>query len=596
MKKIVVIVLVALSAHLSNVYGQELQAFMNGDKYGYFDDDGRQVIDYIYDEAEDFEEGVGRVMLDGQYGAINKLGEVVIPLKYTFLGAFTNGVAVFNIGGEREWGDDVIGGKWGLIDTKNKVVIAAVYDALKRASDDLFIAKKGDNWGVLNGASKTIIPFNYSFIDTYGKDYLLVNTGGELSEMGTIWGGQWGTMDKTGKVVIDVKYEDLQEMSDGLICAYDGEGWGFIDQKGKVIVPFKYGDASFFENGYAIVSYEWQIGVIDKQGNEVIPIKYDNIQALAHGMVSFFSDGKWGYLDMKGNVVLPARYEEASPFYFVQDNKNNNNKSSLVAVVKKNDLYGVINAQGIELIKPKYNFISAMDSTDGKFEVELNEKYGMIDVFSGKEIIAPKYDGIVPSTYGLITVDLNSKNGLFDEAGKMIIPIGKYDSFNWTEDGQFITVNTKNKWGVIDLNGQVIVPLIYDDRVFFSEGLARVQLKEKYGFIDASGKEIVSPKYYSAMSFKNNFATVINNEEKAGIIDKTGKEVVPLIYDKAQALSPKVIIALQNAKVGVFNSNGQEIAPFIYDDRVDVKNDKANLTKDGKDYVLDLLSGEINEK
>lgn len=51
-------------------------------KWGYFNDKGDLVIDFIYDEAEDFEDGYAKVKYNNRWGFINKKGQVVIPIWY----------------------------------------------------------------------------------------------------------------------------------------------------------------------------------------------------------------------------------------------------------------------------------------------------------------------------------------------------------------------------------------------------------------------------------------------------------------------------------------------------------------------------------
>ncbi|MDP2365233.1 MAG: WG repeat-containing protein, partial [Ignavibacteria bacterium] len=51
-------------------------------KWGYFNDKGEQLINFIYDEAKSFENGLAQVRLNNKWGVINKNGEVVIPIRY----------------------------------------------------------------------------------------------------------------------------------------------------------------------------------------------------------------------------------------------------------------------------------------------------------------------------------------------------------------------------------------------------------------------------------------------------------------------------------------------------------------------------------
>ena len=86
------------------------------------------------------------------------------------------------------------------------------------------------------------------------------------------------------------------------------------------------------------------------------------------------------------------------------------------------------------------------------------------------------------------------------------------------------------KYGFIDKSGNVVVPIVYDDAVFFSEGLARVEKNGKWWFIDKDGKIVIPIGYYYAWSFSEGLAEV-RKDGKYGFIDKRGKVVVPIDYD-----------------------------------------------------------------
>ena len=67
----------------------------NGDKWGYIDENGTEIIPCIYNEAYDFQEnGLALVCRDGKWGYINTNGEEVIPLKYKDAESFSEGLAL----------------------------------------------------------------------------------------------------------------------------------------------------------------------------------------------------------------------------------------------------------------------------------------------------------------------------------------------------------------------------------------------------------------------------------------------------------------------------------------------------------------------
>ena len=57
-----------------------------------------------------------------------------------------------------------------------------------------------------------------------------------------------------------------------LSCKY-----GFIDKTGKTVIPLEYDEASSFYNGFAKVKKNGKWGLIDKSGKMVIPLEYDGV-------------------------------------------------------------------------------------------------------------------------------------------------------------------------------------------------------------------------------------------------------------------------------------------------------------------------------
>lgn len=109
----------------------------------------------------------------------------------------------------------------------------------------------------------------------------------------------WGFRDKTGKVVIPPKYDEVQDFSNGLAAVGTGRiadrKWGYIDTKGNMVIPQKFSNQpSRFDNcGLAmVVNKDMQAMFINKQG-EVVSDKYER------DLVTPFCNGKALYTDNK---------------------------------------------------------------------------------------------------------------------------------------------------------------------------------------------------------------------------------------------------------------------------------------------------------
>ncbi len=145
--------------------------------------------------------------------------------------------------------------------------------------------------------------------------------------------GKWGYIDSTGKVVVALKYDDTRGFSEGLAAVVQNDKWGYIDKTGKVVVELKYDGAGGFSEGLADVSLNKKCGFIDRSGKVVIPLIYDFAGSFSEGLAvvnidgtgarGYVRGGKWGFIDKTGKELIKLQYEDAGSF------KNNKAKVTL---------------------------------------------------------------------------------------------------------------------------------------------------------------------------------------------------------------------------------------------------------------------------
>jgi hypothetical protein len=123
---------------------------------------------------------------------------------------------------------------------------------------------------------------------------------------------------------------------------------------------------------------------------------------------------------------------------------------------------------------------------DGRARVELNEKYGLVDL-EGNEVVPPTYDAIYNFSEGRVTVELNGKCGAIDLDGNVVVPL-RYDWVYDYQEGR-ARVKINGKFGFVDLDGNEVVPPTYDSAGCYHKGRAGVKLNGKYGVIDLDGNE-----------------------------------------------------------------------------------------------------------
>ncbi len=168
--------------------------------------------------------------------------------------------------------------------------------------------------------------------------------------------GKCGYIDKTGKEVVECKYDDVYSFSEGMaVVKKDGKydyDWkcGYIDKTGKEVVECKYDFASNFSEGMAIVRKDEKYGFIDKTGKEVVECQYDAAWDFAVGGLAtrVEKDGKWGFIDKTGKEVVECQYDDVW------------SSARAMALVSKDGECYIINTKG-EICNP--NEIISQDST-----------------------------------------------------------------------------------------------------------------------------------------------------------------------------------------------------------------------------------------
>lgn len=324
--------------------------------------------------------------------------------------------------------------------------------------------------------------------------------------------------------------------------------YGFIDITGKVVIPIKFDniEGGAPDRGYAnvwtgddlmsiCINKKW--GYINKEGKVVIPPIYDKVDPTVKDGYSFarvWKDGLVGGIDYNGEFLLPMQYQEIEERVYYVD---------LPFYAKKDNKYGFLNSDYSLLIPFKYDYVSKYWYSDERLcKVGINGKYGYIDV-SGNEIIPLTYDSADSFSYGLAAVSRNGNYGYIDVSGSEIIPL-IYDSAGSFSDG-LAAVSRNGKYGYIDMSGNEIVPLIYDSAASFRNGLAAVTEDGKMGFINKVGTVIIplmegiEESWDSWMFGSSQYIAFVKSvtNQKYGIINRKGELIVDYKYDGIRSWS-----------------------------------------------------------
>ncbi|MCB1310209.1 MAG: WG repeat-containing protein [Leptospiraceae bacterium] len=241
----------------------------------------------------------------GKYGYIDEQGRKQIEFNYEFAFEFSEGLAAVLLPGEEA--------KWGYIDTTGRLVIQPVFDEAFSFRNGYAVVKIGARFGWIDRDGRFIGNPRYDQIYTDHPDIFF---GGPMTVK---LNGKWGYLEREGRWIAEPQFESALPFSDGLALVGNEDRVGYINLEGTYEIPPVYCDGLSFSEGIAPVIADCDsmtIGFINKQGEWVAEPQYDQINVFAshYRMRPVRIGAYWGFADETGNPVIQPQYEYAERF------------------------------------------------------------------------------------------------------------------------------------------------------------------------------------------------------------------------------------------------------------------------------------------
>ena len=249
------------SEGLSNVIIQKDTSFQNA----FIRTDGSVAFTTDYKNVGLFYDGRAMVKLNNEVCYINKLGEVVISSGFPYGSDFNEGVAVV-------WDNS---SKY--IDTSGQTIRSFNQMNANNFSEGLAIVQE-------NGSTFYIDKSGKKKINLERQDLTYFSFSNGLAQA-SIAGSDHksGFIDTLGKLVIPIQYHDIRDFTEGVAAFRENNSWGFIDKTGKVVIKPRFEQIEYegFSNGLCRVKQNHQWGYINKKGEfvwkEQVGLEYSKI-------------------------------------------------------------------------------------------------------------------------------------------------------------------------------------------------------------------------------------------------------------------------------------------------------------------------------
>ena len=279
------------------------------------------VINYEYEDARDFHEGLAAVKSRDRWGYIDYLGRIAIPFIHRVpeAGDFSDGFAFVGDHYIDTYGNPAFvtidedtderrekyftnglpfseglagvqsGGQWGYIDLMGNYLIAPSFLRVGSFHDGLAPAMdKTGLWGYINVRGVYVIPPKFVRARDFHEGLAAVYIN-----------GRWGFINKEGKFTIRPGYTEAGDFYGGLAAVRtrtNYRGWGYISPRNRFTIPRRYNDAGSFGDGLAPVAGDRRWGYVNIRGEWEIPAQFDDARMFSEGLAAVKREKRWGYI------------------------------------------------------------------------------------------------------------------------------------------------------------------------------------------------------------------------------------------------------------------------------------------------------------
>ena len=415
-------------------------------------------------------------------------------------------------------------GKYGLIDYSGKKITKAIYeelDSLPYKEGELLVKQDG-KYGVINIRGNKLVDIAYDqiLVDGYYTDENKYKYSGYIVSDITEEGYRYGYVDYQGKEILKPEFNELErivEIEDNenvyLIAAKNGQ-YGVIKNTENIINNEYQSIMYDSKNQVFIIEKSKKYGIAKLDGQIIVPVEYNQIDITG---IYLYAQNDQGTTVYNGNGTEAnidadiAILDTANERYRIRINNEIGTK------------YGIIDNEGKQLVKEKYNYIEYLyddlfiaSNENGKLgvindkdEVKINLECDSVQKVGNTDLVRTVTDQItriykkdmtlacelagatVTEEDNYIKIYNNDETKYLDKEGKELKNTDVYPN-----NSIFASKNEQGKWGFVDNSGNIVIDYQYDRVTEVDEyGYAGIKKDEKWGVIDSQGKVVVEPTF-----------------------------------------------------------------------------------------------------
>lgn len=424
------------------MYEKSVLKYSKDGKYGIINFNGKKITSPIYDEIDtlQFKEGELLVKKDNKYGVINIKGAEIVKANYDKIEAdkyydentgykdcgyivsittdegyrygyinkdgkellktdYNDLYRILETSSEEAYLICAQNGKYGLYKNSKKAIDNEYQSLRYDEFNNIIVALKGKQYGVLTMEGKQIVPFKYNQIDITGENIYATDSNGKVKVFDT--NGKETSLDYN---TVFTKVENTSYKIN--ISVRDNKVNYSIYKNNEKKTTKEYNYIEYLYNDYFLASNNnGKLGVIDEEEDTKIQFKYNTIQKIENmNLIKAIND------TTKMTEIYSKDMEK------ITELEN--------ATVEVNDEY-----------------IKIYNDSEAKYITKDGQEIKDTDLFTDNKIFAKKQGNYW---------------GFVDKDGKTVVDF-KYDKVTEVNKYGFAGIEKSGKWGVINKEGKIIL-------------------------------------------------------------------------------------------------------------------------------------------
>lgn len=394
---------------------------------------------------------------------------------------------------------------------------------------------------------------------------------------------KFGFIDTLGNWIIAPQFDDAQEFKEGFASVCKNDSCFYINKEGNKTSENYFEEAESYQDGIAIIKKSNTFYLINRSG-QIISKGYQDINAASNKLFVCKTNNLYGAINAKGEIIIPFTY-----------NKLGNFKNGFAYYLSSQ--YGLLDINN-RTLEAKWDWVSDVDSNSVAI-VKKNNQFGIMNV--NEQLIIPcEYDYISYCQNEIYLVVKNDLYGFYNVKEKCFATSVEYDYDSSYEpdyytNGKYFKLIRDNEVALIDANGRISINFgLYSNLYFAKCDVIRIFKKNKYGFVDRKLKPVTAVEFDKATDYENNIA-IVSKGVNSMLIDKQAKVIYSIKNGSLSIIDSNVYEVKQNDVVGLINNNGKLLVNIEFETITPIHKNLYMCVKEGSMFLFNLKTSTLKK-